>query len=184
MVSAVERRQATALRVVLAGGLAADLFFTDASHWGTTLVRATGNAAHLDLLGPIPEDATTEEAVYASRELPWIPPELRRGDEEFERWAEIRAMQRVDEILRRHEGSSPVELEIPAAGGRWRVLRSRTLRVEWSPQLQSELLSVLGVARASLQAPELERIASCAAMLSSRGFVLSASPGRALCSNS
>jgi DNA polymerase-3 subunit alpha len=75
-------------------------------------------------------------------------------------WAEIRAMQRVDEILRRHEGSSPVELEIPAAGGRWRVLRSRTLRVEWSPQLQSELLSVLGVARASLQAPELERIAS------------------------
>jgi DNA polymerase (family 10) len=115
MVSAVERRQATALRVVLAGGLAADLFFTDASHWGTTLVRATGNAAHLDLLGPIPEDATTEEAVYASRELPWIPPELRRGDEEFERWAEIPHLVTVPDIngeFHSHttwsDGSAPV----------------------------------------------------------------------------
>jgi DNA polymerase III subunit alpha len=75
-------------------------------------------------------------------------------------WADIRAMQRVDEILRRHEGSSPVVLEIPAAAGRWRVLRSRSHRAEWSPQLESELLSVPGVAGVSLQALELERIAS------------------------
>jgi DNA polymerase (family 10) len=98
MVSAVERRQANAMRVTLAGGLPADLFFTDASHWGSTLVRATGNAAHLDRLGTIPEEATTEEAVYASRDLPWIPPELRNGDEEFARWAELPLLVTVADI--------------------------------------------------------------------------------------
>ena len=75
-------------------------------------------------------------------------------------WAEIRAMQRVDEILRRHEGTSPVMLEIPASRGRWRLLRSRSHRAEWSPQLESELLSVPGVAGVSLQTLERERIAS------------------------
>src|ERR687893_1674876 len=32
-------------------------------------------------------------------------------------WAEIKAMQQVDEILKRHDGESPVIIEIPASGG-------------------------------------------------------------------
>jgi DNA polymerase (family 10) len=89
MVSAPQRVAERALRLSLAGGIDADVFLTDPDAWGSTLVRATGDALHLEKLGPVPHHAATEEEVYAARGVPWIPPELRQGHAEFERWAEI-----------------------------------------------------------------------------------------------
>jgi len=60
-------------------------------------------------------------------------------------WAEIKAMQQVDEILKRHEGESPVIIEIPASAGHSCRMISRTRRSEWSLALQRELNAVSGV---------------------------------------
>jgi DNA polymerase-3 subunit alpha len=78
------------------------------------------------------------------------------GDE----WTEIRMMQRVDEILKRHEGGSALTIEIPAAGGGVLHLRSRSRRVEWSPALEGELLAVPGVLAALALSGEQARLAS------------------------
>jgi DNA polymerase-3 subunit alpha len=75
-------------------------------------------------------------------------------------WSEIRTMQEVDQILQRYEGLHPVILELPATGGGvWR-LRSRTRRVEWSPELEHDLLQVHGVLGAERLGPRQSRIAS------------------------
>ncbi|HET8521921.1 MAG TPA: PHP domain-containing protein [Thermomicrobiales bacterium] len=71
------------IRVKLISGLEADIYHCPPDTFGSVLVRATGNAEHLSQLGAIP-DAATEEAVYQSHGLPWIPPELREGQIEFE----------------------------------------------------------------------------------------------------
>ncbi len=60
-------------------------------------------------------------------------------------WAEIRSMQQVDEILKRHEGANPVIVEIPITPSVTQHLRSRNRRVDWSPELEGELQSVRGV---------------------------------------
>jgi DNA polymerase (family 10) len=86
MISSSQSISDNALRLFLAGGLEADVFFTDRQSWGSTLLRATGNARHLERLGDIPESASTEEEIYALHGLPWIPPELRDGDREFDDW--------------------------------------------------------------------------------------------------
>ena len=67
-----------------------------------------------------------------------------------EPWAEIKAMQDVDEILKRHEGDCPVVIEVPTGVGRATRLISRTRRCEWSPALADELRKVQGVLGAEL----------------------------------
>src|SRR5215207_10433714 len=86
------------MRVVLASGHEADVYLSAPRAWGTTLVRATGNALHLERLGAIPEQAATEEEVYASHGLPFIPPELRSGREEFERFSDISSLVTLADI--------------------------------------------------------------------------------------
>jgi DNA polymerase (family 10) len=49
-------------------------------------------------LGAFPDQAATEEEVYASHGLPFIPPELRTGHEEFERFAEIPSLVTLADI--------------------------------------------------------------------------------------
>ena len=46
--------------------------------FGTELVRATGSAAYVAALGPLP-DAPDEPAVYRALDLDWCPPELREA---------------------------------------------------------------------------------------------------------
>ncbi|MGZ4202755.1 MAG: PHP domain-containing protein [Thermoleophilaceae bacterium] len=46
--------------------------------FGTELVRATGSAAYVAALEPLP-DAPDEHAVYAALRIPWCPPELREA---------------------------------------------------------------------------------------------------------
>jgi DNA polymerase (family 10) len=69
----------------------------DFDAFGSTLIRATGNAEHLAALGDIPE-APAEADIYRSRGLPWIPPELRSGGAEFERWPGIPSLVTVADI--------------------------------------------------------------------------------------
>jgi DNA polymerase (family 10) len=97
-VAELERTSDSSLRFTLSAGLAADVFFSTQESWGSTLVRATGNAEHLNLLGQLPVDASTEEAVYAARGLPLIPPELRQGREEFNRWGEIPSLVTLSDV--------------------------------------------------------------------------------------
>src|SRR5215204_73080 len=98
MVTEVQSTDEQSMRLALASGQAADIYFTPLDAWGTTLVRATGSAAHLEGLGAIPDTAATEEEAYASRGLPFIPPELRSGREEFERTEEIPSLVRLRDI--------------------------------------------------------------------------------------
>jgi DNA polymerase (family 10) len=51
--------------------------------FGTELVRATGTAAYVAALEPLP-DAPDEAALYAARGVPWCPPELREAPFESE----------------------------------------------------------------------------------------------------
>jgi DNA polymerase (family 10) len=51
-----------------------------------TLLLQTGSDAHvqeLRALGPLPDAGPTEEQIYASLGLPWIPPEIRDGTDEL-----------------------------------------------------------------------------------------------------
>jgi DNA polymerase (family 10) len=98
MVADAQRTGEQSLRVLLASGLAADIFLSRPEAWGTSLLRATGNALHLEHLGAIPDQAATEEDVYASRGLPFIPPELRSGGDEFVRVSEISSLMTVSDI--------------------------------------------------------------------------------------
>lgn len=87
-----------ALRLRLQSGVEADIYLAAPREFGSVLVRATGPAAHVERLGVPPASAFDEEAVYAARSLPWIPPELRFGGEEFERWSEIPRLITVADI--------------------------------------------------------------------------------------
>ena len=89
MVTDAEWTNERSMRVSLASGLAADIYLTHPGSWGTSLLRATGSAMHIKRLGAIPEHAATEDEIYASLGLPFVPPELRSGDEEFDRLEEI-----------------------------------------------------------------------------------------------
>jgi DNA polymerase (family X) len=97
-VTDADRIDESSMRVSLANGLSADIYLTRPESWGTALLRATGNAAHIERLGAIPEEAATEEEIYASLGLPVIPPELRSGGEEFERPGEISSLVTLADI--------------------------------------------------------------------------------------
>ena len=98
MVTDVPWSDEQSMRIVLARGQVADVYLSKPDTWGTSLLRATGNAMHLERLGAIPDHAATEEEIYASHGLPFIPPELRYGREEFERSDEIPALVTVADI--------------------------------------------------------------------------------------
>jgi DNA polymerase (family X) len=59
-------------------GVPIDLVVAPPERFGTELVRATGSAAYVAALEPLP-DAPTEAGVYAALGLPWVPPELREA---------------------------------------------------------------------------------------------------------
>lgn len=67
-------------------------------------------------------------------------------------WDDIALMQKVDQVLKEHEGTYEVELRLPR-GSRVARLRSRSRRVEWSDDLKTELEAVLGVDSVELNGP-------------------------------
>ncbi len=79
IVAELERGDAGAVGLTVEG-VPIELVIAAPERFGTELLRATGTAAYLDGLEPLP-DAPDEEAVYAALGIPWCPPELR--DEPF-----------------------------------------------------------------------------------------------------
>jgi DNA polymerase (family X) len=59
-------------------GVAVQLRVAEPASFGSELLRATGSAAYVAALEPIPPEPD-EDAVYRALGLPWCPPELREG---------------------------------------------------------------------------------------------------------
>jgi DNA polymerase (family X) len=75
IVALLERGEWSA-RGVTVDGVAVELVVAPPERFGTALVQATGSAAYVRALEPLP-DAPTEEAVYDALGIPFCPPELR-----------------------------------------------------------------------------------------------------------
>jgi DNA polymerase (family 10) len=75
VVAVVERSAAGALGVTVEG-VPVELVVAQAGALGTALLRATGSAAWIESLGPLPE-AATEEELFARVGRAFVPPELR-----------------------------------------------------------------------------------------------------------
>jgi DNA polymerase (family X) len=75
IVSVVERESDHAVGVTVEG-VPIEVIASTATRFGTSLVRATGSAAYVGALEPLPA-AATEEKLYAALGVPWCPPELR-----------------------------------------------------------------------------------------------------------
>ncbi|MDQ2653324.1 MAG: OB-fold nucleic acid binding domain-containing protein, partial [Chloroflexota bacterium] len=69
-----------------------------------------------------------------------------------DRWTDVRLLQELDGVLRRHEGDNPVVLMVPMRSGRHRVLRSRSRSVEWGKELEEDLMSIGGITSVRLAA--------------------------------
>ncbi|MCC6705590.1 MAG: hypothetical protein IT334_11980, partial [Thermomicrobiales bacterium] len=69
-----------------AGGMEVVILPSTVESWGTDLLRTTGPAAHLELLGDgIAAPFRSEKTLYASLGLPYIGPEFRQGLREIEK---------------------------------------------------------------------------------------------------
>jgi DNA polymerase (family 10) len=77
-VSEFATRDESEVTIRFAGGTVADVYLATPDDFGTVLLRATGSAAHLVELGPLPT-ASNEDDVYRALGVPPIPPELREG---------------------------------------------------------------------------------------------------------
>jgi DNA polymerase (family X) len=75
IVAIIEREERRSVGVTIEG-LPVELVAAEPESFGTALVRATGAAAYVAALEPLP-DAPDEEAVYEALGIPWCPPELR-----------------------------------------------------------------------------------------------------------
>ena len=77
IVAVIERAERRAVGVTVEG-VPIELIAAEPERFGTALVRATGSAAYVAALEPLP-DADNEAAVYAALGVLWCPPELREA---------------------------------------------------------------------------------------------------------
>jgi DNA polymerase (family 10) len=77
VVAVVDRSERAAVGVTV-DGIPVELRVPEPARFGPALIEATGTAAYVDALGPLP-DGRDEEAVYAALGLPFVPPELREA---------------------------------------------------------------------------------------------------------
>ncbi|MEP6977536.1 MAG: PHP domain-containing protein [Thermoleophilia bacterium] len=75
IVSIVEREEPRAIGVDVEG-VPVELVAADPARFGTELVRATGSQVYVEALGELP-DEPDEDALYATLQIPFCPPELR-----------------------------------------------------------------------------------------------------------
>src|SRR5207248_4864977 len=73
----VERGDRRALGVTVEG-VPIELVVAEPERFGAELIRATGAAAYVGALEPLP-DGPDEQSVYAALGVPWCPPELREA---------------------------------------------------------------------------------------------------------
>jgi DNA polymerase-3 subunit alpha len=165
IVTKTERSMAVVVLEDLTGRVDLVLFPEALEHHGELLREG----AILDVRGRLERRGETLQIVCESlsADLPTAAPELydpetivirfRHGPDS---WAEIKAMQEVDAILKRHEGECPVVIEVPALSGMTCRLMSRTRRSEWSPALEHELQALADVIVAELVPVVPARLAS------------------------
>ncbi len=134
------------VRVRLASGLSVDVYVVDEAGFGAAWVWATGNRDHLEglqarlgaagytltehgLVGldGIPLPVAEEGVIYELAGLPYIPPEVRGGRDEFapdvaRRLAELVGLTDIRGDLQSHtdwsDGSAPLEVMVQAAAER------------------------------------------------------------------
>ncbi len=134
------------VRLRLASGLGVDIYTADPANFGAVWVWATGNRDHLrelgarlaaagyslterGLLGPggSPVATPDEGAVYELAGLPYLPPEVRAGADEFapdvaRRLADLVTLEDIRGDLQTHtdwsDGSAPLEVMVRAAAER------------------------------------------------------------------
>lgn len=93
-----------ALEARQADGLGVRVRWTAAASWGDAMVEETGSRAHVKDVSSIrpdtPGPCESEEKYYASRALPFIPPELRegRGEVDAARAGALPALVSLDDI--------------------------------------------------------------------------------------
>jgi DNA polymerase (family X) len=75
IVAVVEEEERRVVGVTVEG-VPIELIAAEPARFGTALVRATGSAAYVAALEPLP-DAPDEESLYEALGIPWCPPELR-----------------------------------------------------------------------------------------------------------
>jgi DNA polymerase-3 subunit alpha len=159
-----ERTMAVAVGEDLSGRIDVVLFPDCFERFGTEL----RDGAILDIRGRLErrgealqivcESLSADLPDAAEPEAP-TPPLVIRFEAAADQWAEIRAMERVKDILQQHEGTLPVIVEVPV-GGAFRQFRSRSRLVEWSNGLERDLLAVPGVRVAASIGSPGERLAS------------------------
>jgi DNA polymerase (family 10) len=98
LVIGTDRTAPDKVQLQLARGTKADVFLVSPSSWGTALVRATGSTEHIARLGQLNVDFPSEEKVYEANNFPWIPPELRTGNDEFTRTGEFGELIEVSDV--------------------------------------------------------------------------------------
>lgn len=74
-------------------------------------------------------------------------------------WGDIGVMKRVDQVLRQHEGSTVLEIQLPQ-GTSIVKLRSRSRMVEWSSDLKNEIEALAGIQSVSLVHPAMQSVAA------------------------
>jgi DNA polymerase (family 10) len=77
VVAVIERAERRAVGLTV-DGVPIELVVAAPDRYGSEWLRATGAAAYVAALEPLP-DAPDEDAVYAALGIPWCPPELREG---------------------------------------------------------------------------------------------------------
>jgi len=77
IVAVIEQAERRAVGVTVEG-VPVELVAAEPERFGTALLRATGSAAYVGALEPLP-DAPDEPGVYRALALPWCPPELREA---------------------------------------------------------------------------------------------------------
>jgi len=80
----VTERAPGQVRFTTSLGRTVDVVVVPPAEYALTLMRMTGSSEHLRALGPLPQQAESEEAVYAALGLPYIVPELRENLGEIE----------------------------------------------------------------------------------------------------
>ena len=100
-------------------------------------------------------ESLTSDLPVAKHPEPMMPTVIIRLRSSDDLWQDIRLMQSIDEVLRRHEGDLQIQVEL-AIGEDRHVFASRSRKVEWSKDLQSELTRVMGaLGTCELIEPEL-----------------------------
>ncbi len=68
-----------------------------------------------------------------------------------DQWADVKKLQQIADLMSEFEGDHPVELQVRINGG-VRLFKSRSMKVDWSPQFEESMEALTGEATVRLRA--------------------------------